>query len=1590
MSGAAWSAKVDISTKEAIDGLRAARSEAKLFGQQLNELDGIIRKNQGNLQLAVKEFTDLVGAQRAAAAAAKDMAQADIAAARAAGIRNTADAKTAELVARKGNQDAQAARATAQGALAEARVTDMTERRAAQQDRVSAANARQQRSQLSLNDSLSNTRYLMYDVGQTYTVLSAALLAIPAATEAVAIAYQRDFANVLRVNDELRVNGEQAAIMKDHLKEIAGDMPVAFGDLTKITQIGAQMGINNDKLAQFTETTAKFVAVTGISADTGSSLFGRMETSFTDDVQKFPDYFERLGASIAQVGADTVATDPEIVAMLNQIGPLGASAGFTSDQITGLAAALASVRVQPELARGTLTRVFGQINRYVAEGSPMLAEYGKVMGVSADSAAKMWKQDPSAFFQSLMKGLQDTQTKNGELTTTFDKLDIKASRDVSALTKLAVGYDTYAKSMSSAQKGFSDGTALNEMSKPIFETAVAKLQKLANAWSNLADTLGSSSLGPLAELIDLAVNLVQGLDGLIHDVPMVGALIAALMGFAAVTAVFLGFKAAQAFVIAGLVGFQQASSRGIGAAMSMSGVLKQSASVMLMNKGATEAQTRALLAQVGGWKALQIAMTTSSARAQSMNTVSNATATSTTRATGGIRAMGSSLLGLVGGPIGIAIMGLSLLGGAFLSAKVEAEQSGKAIAEAMQQGASSGARAVAEQLNGRKVGIGDGALGFSDIDKTATQIAERSGVAFEKMVHAITDGEKGMQSFREELDRVAKADGYKNLQDAINNPMPGTKAADLQFLNKVINEYAQQNTEAAKGLKKVEEAAPKAGAAVSDSSSDYEETASDIDKMTKALKDLNDKIFGTINSEADLQEALTKVGEGLQKSQSYSPNSAGGRDNLRNVEDALTKARDYYARLKETNQLTAQEAAQGYAEFSANLMDEIKNKFGGDVSYVSQLADQARVEFENAIGGKPVSVPVQVDQAQVQGQALKANLTLQDFIVAQGIPTIPVNAKTDEAQSSVVKLGYWLADITGYPYQVVMDALTDPANEKSKEVYDLLTSITNNTYTAPVDADTSAAIANVKNFASYARTELANLQYAMKGLGPGGVGIDTFGMADAKKKYASLMVPVATEAPKQVRATPMVDTNKLKAARQGLDSIGKGYDDAAKKAEKAGKKAKQAAEDMADGITDAVRQAEDYGNRLKTGLTSAFNQQYALTSATDAYHSALNAITKKREDEIKQVSDLRDKIRELNDERNKELITANKAKIEQNISIKYGEVDRAADYGQQAQEALNNAAAKQKDIDASKKQADEIQSGIGLLTGYSDAAIANRAALRDLESKTLDMIAAYAAQGHSMDQVRAYAQALTGQFQTDVGQMGFNQTAVQNLTGDLGRYIDVINRVPEVKPTRVEADTDAATQEMVDFGAAADEATKDRVATVDIDTSAATAKLRSLEAQIKGGTDGIGDDVSLTAFRPGSLRPNWAGGRVRGFASGGQVPGQSPANPHADNMMAKVDGKGLIGIRSREWIIPEPAVDYYGPSMMQAIQTMKLPKYFMGGSPSGATGSGGVGGAVELGAATLKTLTDAMRAEVSLQIDAREIARASNRGNKQLSAEGHN
>lgn len=140
----------------------------------------------------------------------------------------------------------------------------------------------------------------------------------------------------------------------------------------------------------------------------------------------------------------------------------------------------------------------------------------------------------------------------------------------------------------------------------------------------------------------------------------------------------------------------------------------------------------------------------------------------------------------------------------------------------------------------------------------------------------------------------------------------------------------------------------------------------------------------------------------------------------------------------------------------------------------------------------------------------------------------------------------------------------------------------------------------------------------------------------------------------------------------------------------------------------------------------------------------------------------------------------------------------------------------------------------------------------------------------------------------------------------------------------------------------------------------------------------------------GHQLPFYNGGQVPGFAGGGQVPGTPPSNPKQDNRLAKVDGKGLVGIRSKEWIIKQPAVEYYGNDLMDDINNMRMPKFAMGGTPSGYSGSGQASGdmIVALDAETMAKFAQFMDNPTYLMADAEVLASTVHKGGEVLASKG--
>lgn len=358
-----------------------------------------------------------------------------------------------------------------------------------------AANNRVAQSSEKLGQSLNSTRYALYDVSQTLAVAGAALVGITALAYGASIAFERSFANVVRTS---QVSGDAINTLRENFMDLGADIPVALSQLMEIGTLGGQLGIAAQDLSAFTSVVARFAATTNLSADEAATAFGRLR-ALLPDVADGSITLEALASSILAVGTNSVATESEITRISVQLSSMAGYAGLTADELIGLSGALASVGTQPELARGTITRLFTLFGKAVSEQGPRLAEFAKIAGVSAETFRSSFGTERfGPIFKNFINGLGDISASGGDVVATLNELGITSVRDVPALTRLATAANSVGEAgqlinqtFGDAASGIRDASELAEQYAIISGTIAAKLQVLQNNFTSLVSAIGA-------------------------------------------------------------------------------------------------------------------------------------------------------------------------------------------------------------------------------------------------------------------------------------------------------------------------------------------------------------------------------------------------------------------------------------------------------------------------------------------------------------------------------------------------------------------------------------------------------------------------------------------------------------------------------------------------------------------------------------------------------------------------------------------------------------------------------------------------------------------------------------------------------------------------------------------------------------------------------------------------------------------------------------------------------------------------------------------------------------------------------------------
>lgn len=519
--------------------------------------------------------------------------------------------------------------------------------------------------------------------------------------------------------------------------------------------------------------------------------------------------FHLKGSQASQV-ADTLAAGAgkavgnvsDFGEALNNCGAQANSFGMNIQETTGVLALFAQ--------NGTIGAEAGtQLNSMLmklAAPSTEAANTMKELGISAYDAQDHFvgMANFAGQLQKAEKNLTDEQ-RNQANATIFGSYAIKAANYLYEAGES--GVNKWTKAVSESGYAAEQAAAKNNNLK-------GDLENLGGSMESLMISVGEGAQGPLRKM-------VQGLDTLVD-------------AFAG-----LPSGAQQTLVV-------MASLAGVfGAVHKAAGNLNGSTSTMANNIGlAIDPIQRVKTALGSAQTAFQMFRASSMSASEQME----AFGTSASKAqlkTAGFKAVGSSVMSLLGGPWGIALT----VAGVALSAFVSQQQKAKAASEQLESALESGSD-VASEIAGAYQDMSSGGV------KLTTWL-DKAGISLTDMTSAAMGNEAALKRVNKQIKEIDKLGPGATAASAIKKA--------LKEESKAYDDASKKANEKSKAAKNAVDADGKSAAAAKDAASankDLADSASDaseeIDDLVKALFGLES---GNLTADQAVDQLNQKIGE---------------------------------------------------------------------------------------------------------------------------------------------------------------------------------------------------------------------------------------------------------------------------------------------------------------------------------------------------------------------------------------------------------------------------------------------------------------------------------------------------------------------------------------------------------------------------------------------------------------------------------------------------------------------------------------------------------------------------------------------------------
>ncbi len=303
----------------------------------------------------------------------------------------------------------------------------------------------------------------------------------------VAIDFESAMADVKKVVN-FKDGTNEAEEFAQKLKKLSREIPLSAAELAKIAASGGQLGIDKDKLLEFTTTVAKMATAFDMSAEQAGDSIAKLANIYGIAVEKM----EGVGDVINYLSDNTAAKANNMIEALARVGGNAKQFGLDINQTSSLVNAFVSLGKQPEKVATAVNALLSKLQTAEGQGKEFKAALESIGITAEEMSQKVAENGQNAllyFFETLEK--VDRQERSQILLNLFGQ---EYQDDIALIVgsleeyKKAIGFvadkEKYNKSM---QKEFNNRAS----------TTANNLQLLKNTIAELGMNLGSVMLPPL-------------------------------------------------------------------------------------------------------------------------------------------------------------------------------------------------------------------------------------------------------------------------------------------------------------------------------------------------------------------------------------------------------------------------------------------------------------------------------------------------------------------------------------------------------------------------------------------------------------------------------------------------------------------------------------------------------------------------------------------------------------------------------------------------------------------------------------------------------------------------------------------------------------------------------------------------------------------------------------------------------------------------------------------------------------------------------------------------------------------------------------